>query len=224
MPATLTTTKHDEPRIGGGGRRHHGLPGSGGGDGGNNNNRQPPEPERTPPPEGYRIGVWLVLVSVTMLFAALTSAYVFNQAQRQPIVMPKVLWLSTAIIIASSATIEIARRALKRRIENKFRLWIGVTAVLGFGFLVAQLIAWRQLSDAGFYVNRNFHSGYSYLFTGLHGVHLLGGLMALAVATLRNLSKWTVLRRRVAVDVTALYWHFIDGLWIFLFVMLFFWR
>ena len=220
MPATLTTTKHDEPRIGGGGRGHYDLPGYGG-DGGNSH---PPEPERTPPPEGYRIGVWLVLVSVTMLFAALTSAYVFNQAQRQPIVMPKVLWLSTAIILASSATIEIARRALKRRIENKFRLWIGVTALLGFGFLIAQLAAWRQLSAAGFYVNRNFHSGYSYLFTGLHGVHLLGGLVALAFVTLRNLSNWTVLRRRVAIDVTALYWHFIDGLWIFLFVMLFFWR
>src|SRR4051812_407051 len=130
MPATLTTTKHDEPRIGGGDRGHYDLPGYGGGDGGNH---LPPEPERTPPPEGYRIGVWLVLISVTMLFAALTSAYIFNQAQRQPIFVPKVLWLSTAIILASSATIEIARRALKRRIENKFRLWIGVTTVLGFG-------------------------------------------------------------------------------------------
>lgn len=221
MPATLTTTKHDEPRIGSGDGGRYDLPGYGGGDGGRN---LPPEPERTPPPEGYRIGVWLVLVSVTMLFAALTSAYIFNQAQRQPIVVPKVLWLSTAIILASSLTIELARRALKRRIENKFRWWIGVTTVLGFGFLMAQLVAWRQLSDAGFYVNRNFHSGYSYLFTALHGVHLLGGLIALAFVTLRNLSKWTVLRRRVAVDVTALYWHFIDGLWIFLFVILFLWR
>src|SRR5512144_2819706 len=107
MPATLTKTKRDEPRIGGGGGRHHDLPGYGGGDGGN----QQSEPERTPPPEGYRVGVWWVLVSVTMLFAALTSAYIFNQAQRQPIFMPQVLWLSTTIILASSATIVVARRA-----------------------------------------------------------------------------------------------------------------
>jgi len=219
MPATLTTNKHDEPGVSDGGRGFNNLPGYGG-DGGNN---RPPEPERTPPPEGYRIGMWLVLISVTMLFAALTSAYVFNQAHSQPIVMPRVLWLSTAIILASSVTIEIARRALKRRIEGQFRLWIAVTTLLGFGFLAAQLVAWRQLSASGFYINRNFHSGYSYLFTGLHGIHLLGGLVALIFVTLRNLSKWSVLRRRVAVDVTALYWHFIDGLWMLLFVMLFFW-
>lgn len=219
MPATLTTTKHDEPSIGGGGSGFHDLPGYGGdGDG------QKPEPERLPPPEGYRIGVWLVLVSVTMLFAALTSAFVFNQAQHQPILMPKVLWLSTGLILASSVTMEIARRALKRRIESRFRLWIAVTTVLGFGFLVAQLLAWRQLSASGFYVTRNFRSGYSYLFTALHGLHLIGGLIALAFITLRNQRRWTMLRRRVAVDVTALYWHFIDGLWIVLFVMLFFWR
>lgn len=217
MPATLTKT--DEPKISGGdsGKGINGLPGYGGGNG-------KPEPERTPPPEGYKIGVWLVLTSVTMLFAALSSAYVFNSAQRMPIVMPKVLWLSTAIILTSSATIEIARRALKRRIEGKFRLWIAATTALGFCFLIAQLLAWRHLSESGFYINRNLHSGYSYLFTGLHGVHLIGGLVALIFVTLRNPAKWTMLRRRVAVDVTALYWHFLDGLWIILFVMLFFWK
>jgi len=220
MPATLPTTKPDEPGIGGGGIGIYDLPGYGGGDGDNG----PPEPERTPPPEGYRIGVTLILISVTMLFAALTSAYIFNQAQRQPIARPKVLWLSTAVILISSATVEVARRALRRRLEDKFRRWIGVTTALGFCFLGAQLMAWRQLSASGFYINRNFHSGYSYLFTGLHGIHLLGGLVALVFITLRRPGRWTAVRRRVAVDVTALYWHFIDGLWVVIFVMLFFWR
>ncbi len=220
MPATITKT--DEPILGSGdgGGRIDDLPGYGGNDGDN----RKPEPERQPPPEGYKIGMWLVLTSVTMLFAALSSAYIFNSAQQMPIVMPKVLWLSTAIILASSATIEVARRTLKRRIEGKFRLWIAATTALGFGFLVVQLIAWRHLSESGFYVNRNLHSGYSYLFTGLHGVHLIGGLAGLAFITLRNPAKWTLLRRRVAVDVTALYWHFLSGLWIILFVMLFFWK
>lgn len=220
MPATLTKT--DDPTVGAGngGRGFGDLPGYGGGD----DRNLPPLPERLPPPEGYRIGIWLVLASVTMLFAALASAYIVNRAQTMPIVMPKILWLSTVIILFSSLTIEIARRALKRRIENRFRLWIGVTTALGFGFLVAQLLAWQHLNASGFYVNRNLHSGYSYLFTGLHGVHLIGGLIALVFVTFRNQSKWTALRRRVAVDVTALYWHFLDGLWIVLFVMLFFWR
>lgn len=219
MPATFTRT--DEPRASGGegGKGFEDLPGYGGGGGGD---RQP-EPERTPPPEGYRVGVWLVLISVTMLFAALTSAYVFNRAQRMPIVMPKVLWVSTAIILTSSVTLEFARRALKRRIERRFRIWIALTTALGFCFLFAQLVAWRDLSESGFYINRNLHSGYSYLFTGLHGIHLIGGLVALAFVTLRDPERWTALRRRVAVDVTALYWHFLDGLWIVLFVLLFFW-
>ncbi len=218
MPATLTTTKRDEPAFGDGGKGFDDLPGYGGGD------NRPPEPERQPPPEGYRIGVWLVLASVTMLFAALASAYIVNRAQRMPIVMPKVLWLSTAVILISSLTFEIARRALKRRAENKFKLWIGVTTALGLGFLALQLMAWSELNAAGFYINKNLRSGYSYLFTGLHGVHLIGGLVALAFVTLRKPEKWTVVRRRVAVDVTALYWHFLDGLWIVLFVMLFFWK
>lgn len=219
MPATLTKTDEAVISDGGSGKGFDDMPGYGGDGGGG---RQP-EPERTPPPEGYRIGVWLVLISVTMLFAALASAYVFNRAQRMPIVMPKVLWASTAIILTSSATIEFARRALKRRIEQQFRIWIAVTTALGFSFLVAQLVAWRDLSESGFYVNRNLHSGYSYLFTGLHGIHLIGGLVALAFVTLRAPQRWTALRRRVAVDVTALYWHFLDGLWIVLFVLLFFW-
>ncbi|MGH9800081.1 MAG: cytochrome c oxidase subunit 3 [Blastocatellia bacterium] len=218
MPATLTTTKHDEPALGAGGRGFDDLPGYGGGD------NRPPEPERLPPPEGYRIGVWLVLASVTMLFAALTSAYVVNRAHSMPITMPQVLWLSTVVILASSATFEIARRALKRRVETKFRLWIGVTTALGFGFLILQLAAWSELKASGFYINKNLHSAYSYLFTGLHGVHLIGGLVALAFMTLRSQAKWTTVRRRVAVDVAAMYWHFLDGLWVFLFLILFFWR
>ncbi len=219
MPATLPTTKQDEPAFDAGGRGFDDLPSYSGGD-----DNRPPEPERQPPPEGYRIGVWLVLASVTMLFAALVSAYVVNRAHSMPIEMPRVLWLSTIVILASSLTFEIARRALKRRAEGKFKFWIGVTTVLGLGFLVLQLMAWGQLKAAGFYINKNLHSGYSYLFTGLHGVHLIGGLAALAFVTLRNQAKWTTVRKRVAIDVTALYWHFLDGLWIVLFVMLFFWK
>jgi cytochrome c oxidase subunit 3 len=190
--------------------------------------------ERTPPPEGYRIAIWLALVSITMLFLALTSAYIFNRANTHPIVMPRILWLSTALIIASSLTIELARRSLRLRQEGGFKIWLAVTMALGSGFLVAQLTAWQHLIESGFYINRNFyngnayirnfHSSYAYIFTGLHGVHLLGGLAALAYLVTRAQEKWTAVRRRVSVDVTALYWHFLDGLWIYLLALLFFWK
>ena len=195
---------------------------------------EPAIEERTPPPEGYRIAIRLALVSITMLFLVLTSAYIFNHANRHPIVMPKVFWLSTFLIIASSLTMELARRSLKRRDERGYKLRLAITIALGLGFLMAQLAAWHQLVERGFYINsnfykgdtytRNFHSTYAYLFTGLHGVHLLGGLVALCYLALRAQGNWTMVRRRVSFDVTALYWHFLAGLWLYLLAFLFFWK
>ena len=219
MPTTFPTSKTDEPLVGYGGNNIDDLWGDG--DGGGD---QRPGPEQTPPPEGYRIAIWLTMISVTVLFLALTSAYVFNRAKNHPIVMPQVLWLSTALIITSSMTMESARRALRRRSEDAFKLWICVTMALGLSFLAAQLLAWNQLVASGFYINTNFHSGYAYIFTALHGIHLIAGLIALAYITLRAKEKWTAVRRRVSVDIAAHYWHLLDILWVYLLVLLFFWK
>lgn len=218
MPTTLTPDKTDAPPPGGGG--FDDFRGGGGGrrGGGGWSN------ERTPPPEGYSLAIRLALISVTVLFLALTSAYVFNNAMRQPIARPPVLWVGASLILLSSLTVEIARRALRRRLENKFRFWISATMLLGLCFLAAQLILWRNLVASGFYINRNLHSGYAYIFTGLHGAHLIGGLIALGYVMLRDRGKWTAVRRRVSVDATVLYWHFMDGLWIYLLALIFYWR
>jgi cytochrome c oxidase subunit 3 len=197
---------------------------SDGGGGGGDGQSAPRIPDRTPPLEGYRLGMWLTLVSVTILFLALTVFYLFNGAQRKPIIMPPVLWVSTLLILLSSGTMEVARRALRRRLEGRFQFWIAVTTLLGLGFLAAQLLAWQALTEAGFFINRNFRSGYAYLFTGLHGVHLLGGLLGLLYLARRRAESWTVLRRRVSVDMMALYWHFLDGLWIYLWGLVFLWQ
>jgi cytochrome c oxidase subunit 3 len=121
-------------------------------------------------------------------------------------------------------TVEMARRALRRRLENVFRLWISVTMLLGLCFLAAQIVLWKRLVANGFYINKNLHSGYAYIFTGLHGAHLIGGLIALAYVMVRERGTWTAVRRRVSVDAMTLYWHFLDGLWIYLLVLIFFWR
>jgi cytochrome c oxidase subunit 3 len=160
-----------------------------------------------------------------MMFLALTSAYIVNQAHVLPLDFPPVFILSTALILASSLTFEMTRRALRRRREEIFLRWLMVTLGLGFGFLAAQIVAWRHLVTSGFYVNTNRHSGYAYIFTGLHAVHLFGGMLALSyVAWKSKWGSWTAVRRRVSVDATAVYWHFLDGLWIYLLVILFFWR
>lgn len=202
------------------------LPPDGGGGGGGS-----AEPERTPPPEGYRIGMWLAIGSMSILFISLNVLYFYNLAGqarlvagRGSIVMPPVLWLSTGLILLSSLTFELGRRGLRRRHEGRFRGGVIATLVLGGAFLVAQLLAWQALQAAGFYVNRNFRSGYAYIFTALHAAHLLGGLWGLLYVLTRPAANWTVLRRRVSVDVTAIYWHFLTILWLYLWFVVFIWK
>jgi len=182
-------------------------------------------------PDKYRIGMWVGLASILMLFVALTSAYILRQTKGLsevhdwiPLEMPAVLWFNTALILISSFSIELARRALKRNDYAGFRVWIAVTTLLGIAFLAGQIIAWRQLAGQGIYVNTHPHSSFFYLLTSLHAVHLLGGIIALAYVTIAGLRLRISLRRRTVVNVTALYWHFMDGLWVYLFLLLFFWR
>ncbi len=222
--ATLVSKNRDElisGSAGGGGLND--MFGGDGGDGGGRGSG-PPEPERTPSPEGYMIVVWLTIVSVAALFLTLTTLYVYLNAGRHRIITPGVLWMSTGLIVASSLSFEIARHALRRRAEKPFRVWIVITLALGVGFLIAQTMAWRELIAGGFYMTGNFRSSLAYTFTGLHAVHLLGGLFGLSVVTFRPRESWTALRRRVSVDATALYWHFLDGLWIYLLVLIFLWN
>ncbi|HEX8088865.1 MAG TPA: cytochrome c oxidase subunit 3 [Blastocatellia bacterium] len=200
----------------------------------------PDDPKGWPPgftredaiePEKYRIGMWVALASILMLFISLTSAYIVRQIPALnggevdwvPLQMPPVLWLNTAALLASSVTIEVARRALKRNEYGRFNRWIATTTILGIGFLAGQFIAWRQLTDQGVYVDSHPHSSFFYLLTSLHGVHLLGGVIALSFVTVAALRLRIGMRKRAAVNVTALYWHFMDGLWIYLFLLLFFW-
>ena len=99
-----------------------------------------------------------------------------------------------------------------------------MTTLLGVAFLAGQLIAWRQLAGQGIYVDSHPHSSFFYLLTSLHALHLLGGIIALAYITIAGLRLRISLRRRTVVNVTAIYWHFMDGLWVYLFLLLFFWR
>lgn len=180
--------------------------------------------EKTPPPEGYRLAMWLVIACVAIIFLALSAMYLLNRAGRGQLAMPRVFWVSSGLIMLSSVTMEVARRHLRQRREDHFRVWIVVTLLLGLGFLVAQLFGWSSLQAAGFYINHNLRSGYAYIFTGLHGLHLLGGLLALLWVALRHPAKWTALRRRVSVDAAAAYWHFLDVLWLYLLGLVFLWR
>jgi cytochrome c oxidase subunit 3 len=214
--------------IGDGGQRptgpNGGSRGNGHGKGGGDS------PERFSPSK-YRIGVWVALASVAMMFTALTSAYIVRANSSndwQPLVTPPLLWLSTGLIVASSVTFEIARRALKRGPSAVYNRWLMATMMLGLGFLVSQLLAWRQLVAQGIYLSSNPHSSFFYVLTGAHGLHLLGGILALDYLLVRSWRRryedHAAAKRQAAADAVALYWHFMDGLWIYLFLLLFLWR
>src|ERR1043166_1497509 len=166
-------------------------------------------------PARYRIGVWMAIGSILMLFVALTSSYIVRSASSDDwhrIAMPKILWLSTGLLIVSSITIELSRRSLKSRHDSAYSRWLMNTVLLGAGFVVSQLLAWRQLVKQGVYMASNPYNSFFYLFTGAHGLHVLGGLGALAYLVIRTRSARKTLdgelRRVGAADAVTIYWHF----------------
>ncbi|MBI3653948.1 MAG: cytochrome c oxidase subunit 3 [Acidobacteria bacterium] len=232
METTITTDLKIKTGMGAGGGKNFGDDGGGPQGADSNSSDWPPgySPEDAIEPTKYRIAVWLGLTSIAMLFIALTSAYILRQYNGmtaakpdwQPLHLPSALWITTAIILLSSLSFEIARRALKQNRYEKFKTWISLTTALGFLFLAGQVLAWRQLASQGIYLRSNPHSSFFYVLTGLHALHLLGGIVVLSYVLI---SAWRLrigLRKRTTVEVTSLYWHFMDGLWVYLFVLLFF--
>jgi cytochrome c oxidase subunit 3 len=220
----VTSTKPARKTSPGGGPK---IPGP------NGNGRKHHGDYRDPESQGnrYRIGMWVGLASVAMMFTSLSSAYIVRSASSNdwtPLPMPRVLLVSTALILASSATLEAARRKLKAGLSALYKRWLLITVILGLAFLVAQLVAWRQLVRQGIYLASNPHSSFFYLMTGAHGVHLIGGLLGLLFLSLRWRRQATdqtvIVKRRAATDAVTVYWHFMDALWIYLFLLLFLWR
>lgn len=191
-----------------GGRSGNGAP-FGGGEGSDN----PGVPQRT-----YVTGMLLALGGILMFFMALVSAWVvrkgFSTSDWQPIELPPILWLNTIILAASSVTLARSRRCLTAGRNADYRHWWGVTAILGVFFLAGQLLAWRQLFAARLFLATNPGSSFFYVFTGAHGLHVLGGIAALLAVAFRPPRRLT---RETATQVAALYWHFLGALWLLIF-------
>ena len=179
----------------------------------------------------YRIGMWVALAAILMMFTSLSSAYIVRAASSndwRPIAIPAALFFSTALIISSSLALEAARQKLKRDLTDHYRGYLLVSALMGIGFLLSQLWSWGQLAAQGIYIATNPHSSFFYLLTGTHGVHLLGGLLGLGLLLARSrdllANEPSRARYQGIVGAVTLYWHFMAVLWIYLFVLLFFWR
>jgi cytochrome c oxidase subunit 3 len=213
MPSEIVTDAVD--LHGSAGNGAGGFPPSGGGDEGGSF-RSGAVPQRT-----YVTGMTIALGGILMFFAALVSALVVRKGLSavawQTLEVPRILWLNTLILLASSATLARSRRDFLAQDEAGFRHWWGVTTILGLFFVAGQILAWRQLVVAGVYLATNASSSFFYIFTAAHGLHLLGGIAAMLTVALR---RGRHLARGAATEVVSIYWHFLDGLWLCLFVFL----
>jgi cytochrome c oxidase subunit 3 len=205
--------------IGGGGGNKPPAGGDGGGGEGDSNKRRKPTPTS---PRRYQTAVVLAMLSIVMFFMALAVTFLVRKMSSDwvPVDLPFMVWVNTIVLLASSGTMELARRKQAAADLKGFRTLWQVTTALGVLFLIGQIVAWRQLVAKGFYVSTNPASSFFYIFTAAHGVHLLGGVGALLYVLLRNFDK-TKLTQSVAAEVTSHYWHFMDGLWLFLLALLY---
>lgn len=178
--------------------------------------------------EPARTGIWVGLSAIAMTFAALTSAlYVREGASTDwhHIVLPQILWFNTAALVASSVALEVARRRVASfmRGEGSRRsvpmLWLQMSMALGLVFVVGQYLAWLSLRAQGLYLPTNPNSSFFYVFTGVHVLHVMGGLGGLTRVILKFRNKANPLRRST-LDATSYYWHFMGLLWIYLLFIL----
>ena len=191
-----------------------------GGDGGGEEGKRGPKGQ--PSPSKYYVGVAIGIIAILMFFMALASAFLIRKGTGEwvPVHIPGLLWVNTAILLASSATLEMARKRLAKSDVNGFRRLWQVTTILGVLFLVGQLMAWRILAGQGIYLATNPASSFFYIFTGAHALHLLGGVCALLYVAWGNFDQAHV-SRGVAAEVASYYWHFMDALWLFLLALLY---
>ncbi len=221
MPGTSTVPDIEliiENSKGGGGDGQPPAGGDGGDDGDDSKRRR----NGSPSPRRFSTAITIGMISILMFFMALASAFLVLRHSSEVWVtvhLPRILWFNTLILLGSSFTLERARSRLSHRDISGFRrLWFATT-LIGFVFVGGQLVAWRQLVAQGVYIASNQGSSFFYIFTGAHAVHLLGGVAALLFVMLRNFEK-SQISISIAAEITSYYWHFMDGLWVFLFVLL----
>jgi cytochrome c oxidase subunit 3 len=169
-----------------------------------------------------QVGTYILLTAIIMLFGGLSSAYIVLHGVPtwQNITVPRLVWANTVILFASSVAAEFARSAIRKDQQSVFRQWLGISGLLGVAFLAGQFMVWRQLVRAGVYLSTTIHSSFFYLLTGVHAVHLAGGLIGFAIVMQRAIANRLDASNHESLKVWALYWHFMDVVWIYCFLLL----
>jgi cytochrome c oxidase subunit 3 len=179
-------------------------------------------------------GVWVAVSAIAMSFAALTSALVVRQgsgADWQRFALPRILYLDTLILIASSYTLELARKrfaactsltsddgAQARALRSDGLYWLNITLTLGLFFVAGQVLAWQRLASQGLFLATSPSSSFFYLLTAMHGLHLLGGVVGLVYVGYRL--RRNARNAQTSLGTAAVYWHFVDLLWVYLLMVI----
>jgi cytochrome c oxidase subunit III len=194
-----------------------------------------------------RLGIIVALTAVVMIFVSYSSAYIVRQGLPTldpatgtlvrdwlPLQLPSFLLINTLVLLVSTLTMELARRQAVRvalaagtiyssgtsRADSNSMPWLALTAILGLSFLAGQWLVWRELAAHGFYVATSPSSSFFYLLTGMHGIHLFGGILALLIAGAASLLRKATTTTAIVVDATAWYWHFMTFLWVYILCLL----
>lgn len=171
----------------------------------------------------HKFTLWVAMGSLIMMFAGMTSAYIVrsNQANWLEFPLPGIFWYSTFVIVLSSVTMHLALKAFKAREMQRYRTLITITVLLGLGFAVLQFLGFKDLQGHGvqlLWQGSNPSASFLAIITGLHVLHVVGGIVALLVIFFRAYSLRSKTYNTVPVEIVSTYWHFVDILWIYLFI------
>ena len=169
-----------------------------------------------------KFALWLFLVTVVMIFAALTSAYIVRQAEGNWLdyELPEIFWITSGIVVLSSIALQVAYHAAKKDNFLLLRTCMALTVALGIAFLVGQWYSWVALVDQEVFFVGNPSGSFLYVFTGLHAAHLISGVIFLIIVLISTFGTKVHSQSLNTLEMAATYWHFLGGLWLYLFLFL----
>jgi len=169
-----------------------------------------------------KFALWLFLVTVLMIFAALTSAYIVRQAEGNWLEyeLPEIFWVTSGIVLLSSVSMQVAYFAAKKDNFLALRIWMALTVLLGIAFLVGQWYSWVALVDREVFFVGNPAGSFLYVFTGLHALHLISGVIFLIIVLISTFRYKVHSQALNTLEMATTYWHFLGGLWLYLFLFL----
>ncbi|HTO17336.1 MAG TPA: heme-copper oxidase subunit III [Edaphocola sp.] len=190
----------------------------------NTNEALAPRPTRKVHPQKFMM--WFAIGSLSLTFAGFTSAYLVRQGQGmwEQFQLPSIFYISTVVILLSSLTYSLGARAFKAENMKRYTLFMVLSLLLGIGFMTLQYLGFQELYQQNIRLNGNVSNSFFYVIAGMHLVHIFGALIALLVVTIRNNQIKPENRKYLGVEILGYFWHFIDILWLYLFVFLMLYR